>query len=79
MKKPAYILFVDLSAAFDHIERKWLCQMIRQRASSEADLKLFRLLEELYSHTTTALAENPDDEFKLTVGVRQGDPESPML
>ena len=22
MKKPAYILFVDLSAAFDHIERK---------------------------------------------------------
>ena len=49
-------------------------QMIRQRASSEADLKLFRLLEELYSHTTTALAKNPDDEFKLTVGVRQGGP-----
>ena len=52
--------------------------MIRQRASSEADLKLFRLLEE-YSHTTTALSQNPDDEFKLTVGVRQGGPESPML
>ena len=79
MKKPAYILFVNLSAAFDHIERKWLFQMIRQRASSEADLKLFRLLEELYSHTTTALSQNPDDEFKLTVGVRQGGPESPML
>ena len=33
----------------------------------------------MYSHTTTALADNPDDEFQLLSGVRQGGPESPTL
>ena len=37
------------------------------------------LLEALYSYTTTALAETPEEIFELTVGVRQGGPESPML
>ena len=36
-------------------------------------------MESLYSNTTTALSESPDDIFPLNVGVRQGGPESPML
>ena len=79
MKKPVYVLFVDLSAAFDHVERKWLFKSIRNRFPDASDLKLINLLESLYSSTTTALAETPDDKFELTVGVRQGGAESPML
>ena len=37
------------------------------------------ILEKLYKHTTTALAETPDDVFELMLGVRQGGPESPVL
>ena len=36
-------------------------------------------MKAISSYTTTSLAENPDDNFELTVGVRQGGPESPML
>ena len=79
MKKPVYLLFVDLSAAFDHIERNWLFKSIKTRFAADQDTKLINLLEMLYKHTTTSLAENPDDEFDISLGVRQGGPESPML
>ena len=79
MKMPTFILFVDLSAAFDHINRDWLFTMMKQRFPAFADINLIHLLESLYSHTTTALAETPDDIFKITLGVRQGGPESPIL
>ena len=79
MKKPVFLLFVDLTAAFDHVERAWLFKTIYQRFSNEEERKLIRLIESLYSFTTTALAETPDDIFRLTSGVRQGGPESPML
>ena len=36
-------------------------------------------MEELYSHTTTALAEDPNNVFILSNGVRKGGSESPML
>lgn len=77
MKKPLYLLFVDLTAAFDKIEREWLFKSVRQRIPSSQ--KLVDILEKLYEHTTTALAETPDDMFELMLGVRQGGPESPML
>ena len=31
MKKPFYVLFVDLTAAFDHVERGWMFKSIRSR------------------------------------------------
>ena len=79
MQKPVFLLFVDLSAAFDHVTRKWLFQSIYQRFPSDTEPTLFKLLESLYSKTTAALAENPEDIFELTAGVRQGGPESPPL
>ena len=79
MKKPTYLLFVDLTAAFDHVERSWLFQTIRMRLPNESSKTLIKLLEGLYSYTTAALTEMPDDEFQINVGVRQGGPESPML
>ena len=79
MEKPTYLLFVDLSAAFDHVERGWLFETIKKRFPSEFNPTLVHLMESLYSNTTTALSESPDDIFPLNVGVRQGGPESPML
>ena len=79
MKRAIYVLFVDLSAAFDHIVRKWLFQSIYQRFPSDTDTTLIQLLEALYEYTTTSLKETPDDLFKLILGVRQGGPESPPL
>ena len=79
MGKPTYLLFVDLSAAFDHVDRKWLFQTIQKRLPIQFDTQLIQLMESLYSNTTTSLAETPDDIFPLNVGVRQGGAESPML
>ena len=79
MKKPVFLLFVDLTAAFDHVEREWLFKTIYQRFSNSEEKKLIKLFESLYSYTTSALAETPDDIFRLTSGVRQGGPESPMF
>ena len=79
MKKPTFAMFVDLSAAFDHVERSWMFKSIKNRLPEGFNLELVHLLETLYSNTTTALAETPDDTFQLSVGVRQGGPESPML
>ena len=79
MKKPVYALFVDLSAAFDHVRRKWMFKSIKNRHSKESDKKLVQLLETLYEYTTTALTETPGDKFRLSTGVRQGGPESPLL
>ena len=44
MKKPVYLLFVDLSAAFDHIERNWLFKSIKTRFAANQDTKLIDLL-----------------------------------
>lgn len=79
MKKPVFLLFVDLSAAFDHVERSWLFATIKKRLDPNADKSLITLLEKLYSYTTTALSQSPDKIFETKTGVRQGGPESPGL
>ena len=58
MKKPAYALFIDLAAAFDHVDRKLMFETVRQRLSPTSDKKLIQLMESLYSHTTTAFGLN---------------------
>ena len=79
IKKPTFVLFVDLSAEFDHGERSWLFKTIRSRYPDGTEQTMLKLLESLYSSTTTSLQETPDDTFELTIGVRQGGPESPLL
>ena len=63
MKKTVYAVFVDLTAAFDHVERGWVFKSIKNRLPEGFDLELIQLLESLYSNTTTALAETPNDVF----------------
>ena len=77
-KQPLYLLFVDLTAAFDHIPRKWLFDTIRLRFPKGEYPKLFVILEKLYSNTTLTY-EEANEIFVTTSGVRQGGPESPPL
>lgn len=79
MNLPIYTLFVDLTAAFDHVNRKWMFSSIHQRLSTSVNRKLIELIEMLYKYTTTALQQNLEDIFELSRGVRQGGPESPAL
>ena len=79
MKKPVYALFIDLTAAFDHIKREWMFNTIYQRFTQQADKKLFQVIESLYAYTTTELAQSPNDVFEIFLVVRQGGPESPVL
>ena len=78
-KKPTYLLFVDLSAAFDHVNRKWLFKSLKQRFPNEGSNTLIKLLESIYSYTTTSLKGLEDNLFEIFVGVRQGGAESPTL
>ena len=54
-------------------------ESILQRLPNDSNKKLFRLLQSIYAHTTTALSQDETDIFEIHSGVRQGGPESPML
>ena len=77
-KQPLFLLFVDLTAAFDHIPRKWLFESTRLRFNDGENLKLLDILERLYMDTSLTYPEG-DATFTVTSGVRQGGPESPFL
>ena len=75
---PVLALFVDLTSAFDHVNRDWIFKTIFQRLPPGADKKLMLLLKFIYDYTTTALSQTPEDIFE-TLLVRQGGQESPSL
>ena len=77
-KQPLFLLFVDLTAAFDHIPRKYLFDSIRLRVPEGETAKLFKILEFLYQKTSLTYQE-AQTSFLVTSGVRQGGPESPLL
>ena len=77
-KQPLFLLFVDLTAAFDHIPRKWLFRSIQLRFADERLPRVFEILEKLY-HRTSLTFDQANLTFKTTSGVRQGGPESPIL
>jgi hypothetical protein len=77
-KQPLFLLFVDLTAAFDHIPRKWLFDSIQLRFKNERKPRLFDILETLYKNTSLTYDE-ATSTFKTTSGVRQGGPESLFL
>lgn len=76
--EPTFLLFVDLSAAFDHIPRSWLFESIKLRFPDRSIPRTFEILKTLYENTTLTYDEAMIS-FKTTSGVRQGGPESPFL
>ena len=76
--QPLFLLFVDLTAAFDHIPRRWLFKSIERRFPDGNLPRLFTILEKLYQRTILTFDE-VKKTFKTTSGVWQGGPESPFL
>ena len=65
MKKPTPVLFVDLSAAFDHVEISWLFKTIKNRLIDGEMNEVILLLKALYTYRTAALSETPEDKFDI--------------
>ena len=76
-QQPLYLLFVDLSAAFDHInDRKWLFDTIPLRFTDKKSPIMVKILEKIYQHNSLTYE---GESFQTSSGVRQGGPESPFL
>ena len=80
-QRQLYACFVDLTAAFDHINRKMLFRTIRNRLPPNQLTTNIDILEELYNSTKSYIQNsNPDeDSFATESGVRQGGTEGPPL
>lgn len=81
MKIQVYSAFVDLTAAFDTIQRSWLFKILRQRFGDDNNSNAnISVLEALYSKTSAHLdSDEVELAFETIAGVRQGGPESPSL
>ena len=78
-KQMAFLLFVDLSAAFDKLNRDFLWKTIKLRFKPGTNTKIINLLEHLYSTTSAEIKGNESLVFNIETGVFQGGPESPIL
>ena len=74
VKKPAYALFIDFATASYHVDRDLVLKTVCQRLTPMSNTKLVQLMESPYSHTTIALAQTPDNNFQLPMGI-QGRPQ----
>ena len=73
--KKLYTCFVDFSKAFDTIWRKGL---IAKLNSFGTEGKMLNIIKDLYSGTNghVTVGEFMSDNFKISLGVKQGDPPS---
>ena len=69
------LIFVDLTAAYDHIPREFLFRVLEFRTGAKI---LIYILRKLYDGTTAYIA-GTKTHFNLLVGCRQGGLESPTL
>ena len=74
-QKEIYIGMVDLSAAFDHIRRDWLFEIVQ---GYFGELTMFKIIRDMYDKTKCSM-KGSSTVFETTSGVRQGGPESPLL
>ena len=81
MKQQVFAAFVDLTAAFDTIQRSWLFTILRKRfGDDESKNSNISVLEALYSSTKAHISTDEATlAFETLAGVRQGGPESPSL
>ena len=75
-ERKLYVCFIDLSSAFDHVNRKLLFQSIRNRLPDDRN---FDILENLYSDTRAYVRDQQKRIFPTKSGVRQGGTEGPPL
>ena len=72
---PLVLVFIDLTAAYDHIPRDFLFRVMEFRTGAKV---LIYILRKLYDGTT-AIITGSKVQFDLLIGCRQGGLESPTL
>ena len=75
----SFLLFVDVSAAFDKLNRDFLWKTIKLRFKPDTSTKIINLLQHLCSTTSAEIKGNESLVFNIETGVFQGGPESPIL
>ena len=75
-ERQLYVCFIDLSSAFDHVNRQLLFQSIKNRLPHDCN---FDILQNLYSDTKSYVCDQHKTVFPTTSGVRQGGTEGPPL
>ena len=79
-ERELFVCFVDLSSAFDHVNRKLLFKTIRNRLPQNFSSTNIDIIENLYTDTKSFLrTENHHNTFPIKSGVRQGATEGPPL
>ncbi len=78
LNNQVFVCAIDLSKAFDTV---WRDGLMRRLFTVGVKGKLFRLIRNMYSHTTASVWLNNKRtlEFELKTGVRQGENSSPLL
>ena len=77
-QRKLYTCYVDLTAAYDHIPRKFMFQSIRNRLPP-GEYKCLDIIEKLYEKTRSFMkGDKEEDSFECGAGVRQGGNESGM-
>ena len=71
------MLFVDITAAFDHIPRQWVFKSIEMHFPDGMLPRLITILSNLYQRTTLTFDEMKIT-FETTSEAHQGGPESPL-
>ena len=73
--EPLIAIYVDLTAAYDHIPRDLLFRVIQLRTGAD---HLVNILRKMYEDTTASI-KGMQSKFDISVGCRQGGQESPVL
>ena len=73
-QRELYVGMVDLSAAFDWIDRDFTWEAVRHIIG---DSILITIMEDMYSKTSAYMKDDEMNAFLTTCGVRQGGTESP--
>jgi len=77
-QRKLYICFVDLTAAFDHVNRDLLFKSIKKRLHDTQNPVNIDIAQELYRKTVSFLqSQDPDEAFPTEAGVRKGGQEGP--
>ena len=69
-ENPACALFIDLTAAFCHLDKDLVFKTVCQRQTPTWNTKLIQLMESPYSYNTTVAAQTPDNTFELPMGIQ---------
>ena len=80
-QRELFVCFVDLSSAFDHVNRKLLFKTLKNRLPQNHTSTNIDIVENLYQNTQSYM-QNDDlatDAFTTESGVRQGGVEAPPL